>query len=49
MVEDPVGSIVISHGFTEVIDKYNEIIYYFLKMVIQYLPWSIEDMEDLDI
>ena len=23
MVEDPVGSIVISHGFTEVIDKYN--------------------------
>ena len=31
ILEDAVGSIVISHGFTEVIDKYNEIIYYFLK------------------
>ena len=30
ILEDAVGSIVISHGFTEVIDKYNEIIYYFL-------------------
>ena len=30
ILEDSIGSIVISHGFTEVIDKYNEIIYYFL-------------------
>ena len=31
IVENEKGSIVISHGFTEVIDKYNEIIYYFKK------------------
>ena len=31
ILEDSKGSIVISHGFTEVIEKYNEIIYYFLK------------------
>lgn len=31
IVEDPKGAIAISHGFSESLDKYNEIIYYFIK------------------
>ncbi len=31
MVEDPRGLVIISHGYTETIEKYKEIIYYFLK------------------
>lgn len=28
-VENPVGTVVISHGFTDALEKYNEMIYYF--------------------
>lgn len=31
LLEEPKGQIVISHGFTESKEKYNEVIYYFLK------------------
>ena len=31
LIENSKGNIVVSHGFTESLEKYNEIIYYFLK------------------
>ena len=31
MAEDAVGTVIVSHGFTECVQKYKEVIYYFLK------------------
>ena len=31
MLEDAIGTVIVSHGFTESIQKYKEVIYYFLK------------------
>lgn len=39
LAEDAVGAVVISHGFTETAEKYEEIIYYFLKQKYHvYMP-----------
>ena len=38
--DDPVGIVLISHGFTETADKYTEMIYYFLRSHFHVLAWD---------
>lgn len=43
LADDPKGVVVISHGFTEGAPKYEEMIYYFYRLVIMYTCQNIWD------